>query len=600
MERNHNLGAKDRSQGDKNASGKGYLVVKYGPLATIILVLVVAVAVLWSRRSVPGVSCKTTPEGLGLLSVRGPNESQFFVDQQVIVTGPSSKVDDVVDGYNQDARYGDLVPIRQCNLPYLLELPDPEDAGLDYFPFPKGVLGELMTMRLYYIPPGRSVGEVVQDINQAGQGDVFADPNLLVGHSACGSPHSSEGSPYGGTPKPLPVGEEEAVKLFWEQWAFRHTRVGPLLKDELAGATIMHQGEGVIVGVFDTSPFADAEDGWETVKWVNPTMDVEPLALKVSYPEVVNTIEFTPSNGSAETDSEVPDDVRDHGLFVAGLIHAVAPTSELRLIRVLNEDGCGDLFMLNEALEQFTAQMTQERGTLEGVVINLSLGVREPEGVVIPDTCGQEAPEPQVDLEDEIESLCTALSIAYDDGAVIVAAAGNRPYSEAEAGTEPDNGNEPRQAQIPAAYEFVIGVRASNVYSKSACFSYDGDVFAPGGEGDVDRDCAPNVDGCSGDCASAVIGPVLFPPETDAYWPTHYAYWSGTSFSTPLVSGLAALVRQAGLAQADEGTVQASAWQDPDLVAHIIHCGAASGSNGAVPESDGVINVPHTLIGCMR
>ena len=117
-------------------------------------------------------------------------------------------------------------------------------------------------------------------------------------------------------------------------------------------------------------------------------------------------------------------------------------------------------------------------------------------------------------------------------------------------------------------------------------------MFAPGGDGDDANGCAPNVAGCIGNCPSAVIGPVLSPPENNDYWPTQYAYWSGTSFSTPLVSGLAALVRQASLVQAGEDNVQATAWHDSGQVADIIYCGAG-GSPG------GVIDARRTLIECI-
>jgi hypothetical protein len=599
MEGNHNSGAKDRSQGDKIGKRIRYLLRKYGPAASIILALVTSVAVLWLRRPVPGVVCETNTDEDDLQRIRegerGVNESRFFVDNQVIVTGLASEVDELLDPARTNL---DLIPIRQCNLPYLRELSDRTDADLRYFPFPEDVLGDLMTMRLYHIADGQSEKEVVEKINQEGGGRVAADYNLLVGSSqgVCGNPHSSEGSPFGGSPKPLPEDHTNAAMLFWGQWAFQHVGVGRFLPDELTETTIMHQGEGVIVGVFDTSPFDDEEDGWETVEWVNPAMYTETLTMRVSYPEVVNTIEFTSSNGSAEPDSEVHDDVRDHGLFVAGLVHAVAPASEIRLVRVLNEDGCGDLYLLSEALARFTAEVRakarREDRPLEGVVINLSLGVHDPEEGVILDACSPEVPENLKGPENAIESLCTALSTAYSEGAVIVAAAGNHPYSKTKAGDDSDNEGDRQPAQIPAAYDFVIGVKASNAEGRAACFSNEGDLFAPGGEGDSDKDCAPNVRGCSGDCDFAVIGPVLSPPQGAAYWPTRYAYWSGTSFSAPLVSGLAALVRQTGLVQGGEGGQQTSPWQDPYLVAKTIDC-------GVVPQPDGVINVQRTLIKCL-
>ena len=97
---------------------------------------------------------------------------------------------------------------------------------------------------------------------------------------------------------------------------------------------------------------------------------------------------------------------------------------------------------------------------------------------------------------------------------------------------------------------------ASTVDDKRACYSNPGSIAAPGGNGgfqDVDRNglpddvdasgtvedveyCLPqNVLCTDGQCTTGVISVVTMGTST-----TGYAYWSGSSFSTALVSGLVA------------------------------------------------------------
>lgn len=625
MMKDYNSRASNSSQEDKNRREERYGLVRYRPGAIIILVLLLILCWLYwtSLRPKPAIECVTF-EDPTLTMKEIPREAPFLVRDQVIVIGPISAVDDVVDKVRADPTLN-LEPIRKCDFHYLDsdKLFGQEDPKPQRFPFLGDARG--VTMHLYHISSGQPVTEteVVKAINDAGGGQVFADPNLLIGNSAsvCGNPeHSDGGSPFG-PPKLLPVGEEAAVKLFWEQWAFDAIDVGWSLKDELDGAAIMHQGEGVIVGVFDTSPFLDPWDGaangqevpaaqrfrdprggaelltietQETVKWVNPTMDVEPLPLKVLYPTIVNTLTVTATD---TVTAGMIYDVRDHGLFVAGLVHAVAPASELRLIKVLNEYGCGDLFTLNTALGYFISDVVEEREQAErehrpfkGIVINLSLGAHAPRKGISLERCERGDPE-----NTDIVSLCQVLSDAVGKGIVVVAAAGNDSGEENEL-------PQPRPQQIPAAYDFVIGVKASNRYGNLACFSNEGDVTAPGGDGSRANNCAHKIAGCSDDCSEGescpddckedIISLVLFPPNGNAHWPTHYGYWRGTSFSAPLVSGLAALALQAGAVPADEGNVPVGV--DPALpsVADVIECSAAS-------TSGGVISVPNALTDCL-
>ena len=79
-----------------------------------------------------------------------------------------------------------------------------------------------------------------------------------------------------------------------------------------------------------------------------------------------------------------------HGLFVAGLAKAIAPSSQIYLVRVLADDACGDLDTILRGLEWFQQTMiASPRGSLKGTVVNLSLGVHHPDdwdGLGLPET----------------------------------------------------------------------------------------------------------------------------------------------------------------------------------------------------------------------
>ncbi len=549
-----------------------------------------------------------------------PPTTAFLLDRQVIVTGPSDQVESVT---GPDGLGIELKPIRFCDVRYrnawnawsyqgafsAMSYRGARHLDSEPAPFTPRELGNL-TMRLYSIESGEPVTQVVEAINNAGIDDhVYADPNYLtglLGQNPCGSPHSIGGSPFevvgfphsiGGSPIGLP--EQAAAELFWDQWAFESIGVGPSFEGMLDGAPANPAGAGVRVGVFDASPFtptqaAATEDDAGALHFAESITHVTPmLELSVIHPPLDP---LTPTNTAVITD------VRDHGLFVAGLIHAVAPESKIHLIRVLDEYGCGELFTLNEALFRFIAQMEKDRRTLEGVVINLSLGVQKPRTDLQVTTQSDAQPDEPVYVEidesltvlvtDTIESLYTAVLLAHDRGAVVVAAAGNDSVEE-----------KPSSPHFPAAFPSVIGVAANNIRRERACFSNWGDVSAPGGNGGlneelsdelkdrmpesefkkIDVDCLPTHAKCVGECDDAVISLMQFRHEG-------YAYWSGTSFAAPLASGLAALVLDAGASKTICPCLPQK-WVPPDRVLEAIRCGTSTG--------DGVINVPATLFRCM-
>jgi subtilisin family serine protease len=232
-------------------------------------------------------------------------------------------------------------------------------------------------------------------------------------------------------------------------------------------------------------------------------------------------------------------DLSNHGLFVSSLAHAVSPSSQIYLVRVLEKDACGSLLAIAQGIEMFMtdALLARDRGEIDHIVLNLSLGVHQPPNP----TC--------YGLPEQVHALRLAINEAVDSGATVVAAAGNDSYNKTP--------NAPEDMEIPAAYDTVIGVAASNSDRTRGCFS-NADLdenantaAAPGGDGVLRVEVVPSSEGnqflqipcavpdCVKDRMQCLIGVVY----RDGIG---YAYWVGTSFAAPLVSGQEALRRQVG------------------------------------------------------
>ncbi len=576
----------------------------------ITLVSVVLVVISLLQEPTLSVTCNWFESGQAAVqaeSAPGPRPLQ------VILTGPKTRVPEVVSAAKSEGI--ELKPIRYCDVTYRGR----RGLDSDLLPFPPKVLRNL-TMHLYQIQgePRPDLEKALETIDSIGSElGVSVDPNYLIGllgQSACGEPYEVVGSPYEVVGSPyevvgspyevvgslggLALPRADAAEFFWNQWAFQHIGIAPSPTDTLRDTGIAPTGAGVRVGVFDTSPFTESTrievEPTDGIPRAEAPVPWSPQAEPTTTVTVTFSIYYSYTLPSPPTDTSKLQDISDHGLYVAGLIRAVAPESEIEIYQVLNKYGCGSLFTLNEALYDFMAGVKRQRGTLGGAVINLSLGIHKPRTPIQDSVPGDGANQQSgvaaaqaLDflVEDEIESLRTAVLAAHNEGAVLVAAAGNDSYLASRDG-------QVLSPQIPAQYPFVIGVAASNAMRERSCFSNWGDVAAPGGDGGLNPqlakdfeelaglDCAPTANLCSGDCKDALISLVQDPQPG-------YAYWTGTSFSTPLVSGLAALVIDAAKSRAGCGPCNVS----PNLVFDAIRCGSST--------PDGVINVPATLYRCL-
>lgn len=196
-----------------------------------------------------------------------------------------------------------------------------------------------------------------------------------------------------------------------------------------------------------------------------------------------------------------------HGTHVAGLVAQAAPQARIMPLRVLDEEGFGDVWVLAEAILH---AVDPDRNPLtdDGAhVINLSVGTTRPtkllDVAVELATCSDDDDdEDDDDYSDpgfaDDEARCNVLH-----GSVVVAAAGNSGSAT--------------ERQYPAAEhaEGALAVGASTQGNRLASFSNYGDwvqIAAPGEH-----------------VISTLPG-------------GQWGVWSGTSLATPLTAGVAALV----------------------------------------------------------
>lgn len=442
-----------------------------------------------------------------------------------------------------------------------------------------------IAFRLYELDP--TFGSVLQAVQRANEAAnerdlvVYSEPNYLTNLPVGGSGNDGGSGISGASPND-PTGIVNGRKYFLSQWAFDETEGIHLYYDFLN--SIYWRSAGPFTGsdsrvvVFDTSPFE--MEGIYSVSWAT-----EPFDLWVWHPGL--RFEGSPSDSgcpanestgeseAARTDQQQRSPTEsasegqtvhevskaDHGLFVAGLAQGVAPGATYHLIEVLNDQACGDVFTLIRAMTHFYQQLEQDLGAPENVIFNLSLGIEAVrdnvravdteanesldaleaylrEGVGNPDRDHIINPQVAADLVDKfpIPSLQLAISLLEQRGIVVVAASGNDSSSD---------------AQAPAAFETVLGVSSSNYGRRASCFSNPGQLAAPSGDGIAPVASATTPDQCEEhtpkfcfantvNCEQAVISTVTKQDEFSGY-----AYWMGTSFSTPMVSGLAALMLDA-------------------------------------------------------
>lgn len=253
----------------------------------------------------------------------------------------------------------------------------------------------------------------------------------------------------------------------------------------------------------------------------------------------------------------------DHGLAIAGMIRSLARGAQIECVRVLNDYGVSRASELIQALNDIHVRVPTL--TEQQVVVNLSL-VMTPDDMTLDDLGLIPATPSQQNRVRAVlrEAIHQSILALVEQNVVLVGSAGNDSNTpEMPVRIDP---------RFPAAFPEVISVAAVNAQQKAAIFSdranpaalpptgngiaiYGGDLATPvASTGSVFPGCmtgASNLDALVGvytansypKLSSATDCEDTYPAPSNNAW----AYWSGTSFATALMSALVTLVVQPGM-----------------------------------------------------
>ncbi|MFL5807715.1 MAG: S8 family serine peptidase [Roseiflexaceae bacterium] len=236
----------------------------------------------------------------------------------------------------------------------------------------------------------------------------------------------------------------------------------------------------------------------------------------------------------------------DHGLFVAGIIHALAPKAKLYLIEVLNPYGVGTLTSIAKGFERAANGI----GTQSKRVVNASLGLEVPQPtpewlahVQKHDPFWSNFDEERITtLVSSLERICMLFGHPDPDRPEqpdpypyvgVVAAAGN----------DRKRGTPLPPARFPAAHKSVLGVGALKHDNKTPA-EYSNIADTPKRDGIVTF--GGDSQGDYTDRTYGVVGAYIGSFPDGSQNRDGLASWAGTSFATPRISGYIAALMSAG------------------------------------------------------
>jgi hypothetical protein len=318
------------------------------------------------------------------------------------------------------------------------------------------------------------------------------------------------------------------------------------------------EGEGVDIAILDTAPCPhDLVAAYKECKNWHPLIHtlLGPNGKLKLYPATYEQCLRMGSTSLNKHDYKM----NDHGLFVAGIIHSIVPQATIHLVEVLNPFGVGDLESLAGGLQKVFEEIYQKPDELseaeepqkprQKLVINSSWMLELPSVEAHLQALSYTDPEYEFEravwhLARDDENQALVLKAECDRfsalGRQVIAAAGNDWKEKSPRTAAP-------ATRFPAAFLSTLGVGAlpkdsrldeSNNRHKASSYSNIADV--------PDRPDIKRIVTLGGEAGEGqgVLGLYLgeFPgcePKPNC---TRWAWWAGTSFATPILTGTIAAV----------------------------------------------------------
>jgi hypothetical protein len=400
----------------------------------------------------------------------------------------------------------------------------------------------------------------------------------IVSPNWLSSPNSETGTGGGPGSRPAPFTGGKPPEKSQHEFRFATEKLATDMA-KLLSPLEHERGKGVIVAILDTAPgMHDLVAAYERWQKVDPQPNL-PEAYPGNPPQPHGLIETLLKPGGPLTVhyASYEEHVRmrsvhlkdhnynmtNHGLFVAGIIHSIAPAAEIHLYEVLNPEGVGDLKSLADGLSKVSNAFPGKQLVVNcSLVLNIPLlnhpiidlpkelkarfvhewdkhkDKHETLSRLTRDLWSEDGSLSEIARQARaIERICNSI---YEGRSRVIAAAGND--------WEPGSGRPKRpQARYPAAFDSVAGVGALKRRHRQD------DLYDPAEYSDQsDRPTVAGIMTFGGEKGpeKGVLGIYLGtfpPPDENGSQPapnneSDWAWWAGTSFATPIISGITAAV----------------------------------------------------------